>query len=249
MKVRRFTPAGAAAFSDFVLAARADAKAGLDIAPLPHNLIWNDELSAPADYDLPEGEPIFSTKLAIGEFVSSFVPESAHETAREDAPLWTWLAARYFDQLTAGRRKIKEPRAYLAGLTFQDFYRHLILGPYFVYSSAREDPSRVEVLLYDEPTTMNEVMVQVGSYQTLMQNPELQKLLQRLYFDERRGRIKRGAGGKEAGSPRRLMTFIRQIELNFDLRSIGADQFWSMLPPEFGRFKTESASTRGRPMT
>ena len=117
-------------------------------------------------------------------------------------------------QITSNRRKIKEPRAYVAGISFQEFYRHLILGPYYLYFTARDNPDRVKVLMYDEPTTMNEVMVQFGSYETLMQNRELQSMLQRLYFDEARQRIKKGAGGKGAGTPRRLMDFFRQIELH-----------------------------------
>ena len=44
--------------------------------------------------------------------------------------------------------------------------------------------------------------------------------MQRLYFDEEAKKIKKGAGGKEAGTPRRLMDFFRQIELNYDLLSI-----------------------------
>ena len=84
---------------------------------------------------------------------------------------------------------------------------------------------------------MNEVMVQFGSYQTLMQNKGLQAVVQRLYYDPEKGRIKRGAGGKEAGTPRRLMDFFRQIELNYDLQSVSESKFWDMIPAEFSKFK------------
>ena len=147
------------------------------------------------------------------------------------------MGARYFNVLTMQRTKIKEPRAYLADIGYQGFYRHLMLGPYYVYFMAREEPERVRVLLYNEPTTMNEVMVQFGSYQTLFQNPELQRVMQLLYFDKSKGRIKRGAGDKVNGAPRRLMDFFRQIELNYDLRSISAERFLAMLPREFNKFK------------
>ena len=142
-----------------------------------------------------------------------------------------------FDQITNGRKKLKEERAYVAGLSFQEFYRHLVLGPYFIFFNAKEDLSRIQVLLYDDPTTMNEVMVQFGSYQTLMQNKGLQAVVQRLYYDPEKGRIKRGAGGKEAGTPRRLMDFFRQIELNYDLQSVSESKFWDMIPAEFSKFK------------
>lgn len=70
-----------------------------------------------------------------------------------------------------------------------------------------------------------------------MQNRDLQVLIQKLYYDEEKQRIKRGAGGKEAGTPRRLMDFFRQIELNYDLGSITEARFWEMLPEEFAKFK------------
>ena len=182
--------------------------------------------------------PIFPDKMSIGSYVSTFIPEDKHELARLDKEMWSWLAARFFDQITNGRTKIKETRAYIAGLTFQEFYRHLILGPYYIFYIARDNPDRVRILLYDDPTTMNVVMVQFGSYQTLMQNKEMQSVIQRLYFDEKLKRSKRGSGGKEAGTPRRLMDFFRQIELNYDLTSITEAKFWDMIPDEFSKFKT-----------
>jgi hypothetical protein len=239
MKARRFTDQGLAAFSEYVAAARVDSKARVEVAPLPDKLLWTADFATETSFELPDAEPVFDSKFAIGEFVSGIVPEWAYEEVRTDAGFWTWLAARYFDQITGGRKKIKEGRAYVAGLSFQEFYRHLILGPYYLYFTARHDPERVRVLLYDEPTTMNEVMVQFGSYQTLMQNKELQAVIQRLYFDPARQRIKRGAGGKGAGTPRRLMDYFRQIELNYDLNSVTEAQFWSMLPREFEKFKQQ----------
>lgn len=242
MKVRRFTDSGMRAFGAWVEAARGANRRGESVDPVPAPLLFGENETALTQYELPEGEPEFKDKLAIGVFCCQLIPEPEHEIARSDAALWSWLAARYFDQVTLARTKIKEPRAYVASIGFQDFYRHLILGPYYIYFMSRDDPDRVRVLLYDEPTTMNEVLVQFGSYQTLLQNPELQTVVQRLYFDSNKGRIKRGAGGKTNGAPRRLMDFFRQIELNYDLRSIDAGRFWSMLPKEFEKFKGSQES-------
>lgn len=237
MKARRFTAAGNEAFLAYVLNAREAGRSRGSVPPVPPNLLTDPQYAEEMPYELPSRDPQFATKFDIGEFMTGIVPSSDFETVRVDGPFWSWLAGRYFDQLTADRSKVKETRAYVAGISFQEFYRHLLLGPYYLYFMARDNPERVRVLLYDEPTTMNEVMVQFGSYQTLMQNRELQTVIQRLYFDETRGRIKRGAGGKGAGTPRRLMDFLRQIELNYDLGSIQADSFWNMLPKEFQKFK------------
>ncbi len=237
MKARRFNEAGLAAFSAYVVSSRDQFRQRLPIPPVPDTLLHDGTLSSETRYVLPSGEPDFDTKRSIGHFFSGVIPDAQYEEARSDVGLWSWLAARYFDRITKNRKKIKEERAYVACLSFQEFYRHLLLGPYYLYYTARDNPDRIKVLLYDEPTTMNEVMVQFGSYQTLMQNRALQEVIQRLYFDPARRRIRVGAGGKGPGSPRRLMDFFRQIELNYDLPSIAADRFWGMLPKEFAHFK------------
>ncbi len=237
MKARRFSEAGLEEFREYVLTARESARLGLPVPAFDREGLFDDQNSEEVPYELPEEEPNFATKLDIGAFITRLVPGGDFDKVRSDARFWTWLAALYFDQITKLRTKIKEPRAYIAGISFQEFYRHLILGPAYLYFTASDDPERVRVLLYDDPTTMNEVMVQFGSYQTLMQNKELQTVIQRLYFDEELQRTKRGSGGKSAGTPRRLMGFFRQIELNYDLASIKADRFWAMLPREFEKFK------------
>ena len=238
MKARRFNEAGIKLFEEYILKAKSAHKNKCLVEPVPEYLLSDSSLSQDTEFELPEALPAFSDKMSIGAYISSFIPESKHELARLDKEMWSWLAAKFFDQITAERTKIKEVRAYIAGLTFQEFYRHLLLGPYYIFYIARDNPDRVRILLYNDPTTMNEVLVQFGSYQTLMQNKEMQSVIQRLYFDEKLQRSKKGSGGKEAGTPRRLMDFFRQIELNYDLTSITEAKFWDMIPDEFSKFKT-----------
>lgn len=237
MIIRRFNSEGMRAFEAFILNARKQFKDGKAVDPVPQELILDTHYTIETEYEVSDGMVEFCDKMAIGKFFCSVFPDNDHDIIRIDKEIWSWLAAFYFDGITDQRKKIKEPRAYIASINFQDFYRHLLLGPYFIYFSARDNPERVRVLLYNDPTTMNEVMVQFGSYQTLMQNRELQQVIQRLYFDLKSKSIKKGAGGKEAGTPRRLMDFFRQIELNYDLSSIQEQRFWDMLPKEFDKFK------------
>lgn len=243
--IRQFTQDGIERFRAFVEVARSMSQGG-EVAPeVPAELLESDAFSSPTDFELPADRQNLTDKMGIGAYFCRVFPESEHHKVRLDAAMWSWLAAKFFDQLTDGRRKIKEPRAYVASIGYQHFYRHLLLGPYYIFFSAQDHPERVRVLLYDDPTTMNEVMVQFGSYQTLMQNPALQRVVQTLYFDSRTGRIKRGAGGKVRGAPRRLMDFLRQIELNYDLASITDARIFEMLPAEFSRFQDHSREGAG----
>jgi len=237
MIIRRFNQKGIDAFREYIINAKNNSKVNSPVEPIPESLLISELLTEATIYSLPTLPEVFNTKLQLAEFVDKIFPTNKYDEVRIDIGMWTWLAAVMFDKITNNRKKLKEERAYVAGLSFQEFYRHLILGPYFIYFNAKGDLSRVQVLLYDDPTTMNEVMVQFGSYQTLMQNKDLQSVVQRLYFDTTRGRIKKGAGGKEAGTPRRLMDFFRQIELNYDLSSVDESKFWEMIPSEFSKFK------------
>src|SRR4051812_44471375 len=123
-------------FGTFVSNARASNRSGTDVPAVPAQTVYGDGVTEATDYHLPDQDPSFSDKLSIGQFFSRVIPQERHEEARMDVGLWTWLAAKYFDQITAARTKMKEERAYVASLSFQDFYRHLLLGPYYVYSIA-----------------------------------------------------------------------------------------------------------------
>jgi hypothetical protein len=239
MKIRRFNDAGLAQFRLVIADRRQSADAKRFVEPIPRELLESDEYTESTIFDLLPDRPVFQTKFDIADAIFRMIPARNFEVLREDAALWSWLAGWYFDEITNGRKKLKEVRAYyIAKANYQTDYRHLILGPCFVAMTARDDRERVRVLLYDEPTTMNEVMVQLGSYHNYLMNPVVQGVVRELYWDTSRGRTKRGSGGKDPGSPRRLMDYLHQLELNYDLRSISTDRLLSFLPEEFDKYRS-----------
>jgi hypothetical protein len=60
-----------------------------------------------------------------------------------------------------------------------------------------------------------------------------------LYFDEKTGRLKRGAGGKAGGSPRRLARVRQQLDVTWDLFDLTVERMLAILPNEFNRFKEQ----------
>jgi len=238
MKIRRFNEAGMLQFRQVIADRRQAAKAKRAVDPIPAELLQSDEYTTETRFLLPDAPAAFKTKLDICNAVFKMIPQGDFEAMREDAPLWSWLAGWYFDEITMGRKKLKEERAYVAMVDFEGSYRHLILGPCFVATTAKDDPERVRILLYDDPTTMNEVMVQLGSYYDYLMNPVVQGVVRELYWDPSRARTKRGSGGKLPGSPRRLMDYLHQLELNYDLRSISVERLLSFLPEEFDKYKS-----------
>jgi hypothetical protein len=237
MKIRRFNDAGLAQFRLVIADRRQSAKVKRSVEPIPRELLESDEFTESTIFNLLPDRPVFHTKFDIADAIFRMIPARDFEVLRVDAELWSWMAGWYFDEITNGRKKLKEERAYIAKAFFQNDYRHLILGPCFVATTARDDRERVRVLLYDEPTTMNEVMTQFGSHHDYLMNPVVQGVVKELYWDPSRGRTKHGSGGKNPGSPRRLMDCLNQLELNYDLRSISTDRLLSLLPEEFDKFR------------
>jgi hypothetical protein len=84
----------------------------------------------------------------------------------------------------------------------------------------------------------SDIFEQLAARQTIFGNKTIIAGAYKLYYDEAAQLPKKGAGGKGAGSPRRLVSFIQQIDLTYDLFACSAEQFLALLPKEFLKFQT-----------
>jgi hypothetical protein len=238
MKIRKFTPAGIEAYKQFLQSANASYSAGIKMPQVPQDILFSEANTLETEYELPGIPKAFDSKWELGRFIDSCIPAERHEHARSDGPMFTWLSAMLFDQTTNERKEeLREERAYIANTGYQHFYRHLILGPYFFYAITRDDPERSRILLYSTPDEVSEMLAQFGANRLLYSNRSLQEVLYRLYYDPKTKKMKKGAGNKTGGASRRFTAYLNQIGINFDLSSITSDQFMTMLPQEFDKFK------------
>ena len=239
MKIRRFNQAGIDAYKQFLEDAKTLFEAGNEIPPIPDSLLFSELYSTETDYMLSEVPKSFESKWALGKFIDSCIPADRSEHARRDGHMFSWLSARLFDQTTADRKEeLREERAYIASIGYLHFFRHLVLGPYFFYAITRDNPERSRILLYSKPDEVSEMLAQFGANRLLYSNRSLQEVLFKLYYDVKAQKMKRGAANKTGGGTRRFTAYLNQIGINYDLSSISAEQFMSMLPQEFNRFKT-----------
>jgi hypothetical protein len=74
---------------------------------------------------------------------------------------------------------------------------------------------------------------QLAARQFVISSPTLIETARRLYTDPRTGRLRRGAGAKGKGSPRRLALIANQLALTYDIQHMSADQLIKLLPREF----------------
>ncbi len=239
MKIRKFNPAGIEAYKQFIAVSKENFSAGMPMPKVPDALLLSDSLTSATEYDLPDIPKSFDSKWELGQFIANSIPENRFEHARTDGPMFSWLSALLFDQTTKERsEELREERAYIANTGYQHFYRHLILGPYFFYSITRDNPERSRILLYSSPDEVSEMLAQFGANRLLYSNRSLQEVLYRLYYDPKTKKMKKGAGNKTGGASRRFTAYLNQIGINFDLSSISTEQFMTMLPPEFDKFKS-----------
>jgi hypothetical protein len=162
-----------------------------------------------------------------------------HEIER-DRGLWTWLAVFAMDDLAPvvdGRRKLGErARWVLDAENWQRYYRHLLAGPYSIYSLYSENPNVAQALLANPVRTPGDVVEQIASRQDLVRAAGVMEATSRLYVGAN-GELKRGAAGKDSpGSARRLAEVLQQLDLTYDLQSLDAERVLQLLPQEFDRF-------------
>src|SRR5262249_13725938 len=120
---------------------------------------------------------------------------------------------------------------------WQHYYRHLLLGPYRIYSACGR-PKVGRVMLCNEFGSHGDFAEQIASRQELIVNPGLMELVDRLYFDPYLNKAKRGAAtGKRPGTLRRLIDLVNQLDLTYDLYTTTADELEQLLPKEFDRWR------------
>lgn len=236
MNLRRFTQAGIAAFSDYL------DKLKREPDRLPPIDILDDNVHS--DVVMPTrgmSTVMPQTRREIAEILSALLPTTAPLETAADIGLWSWLSLYYFNVLCpldrAGQRSPRELAAYIPEPgNFRRYYRHLLLGPYLIFEAHRDDPNRAQVLLCKPPHIIDDIVAQLASRYEYVTNPGIVGLATELYFDPTTGTTKRGAGGKGAGSPRRLADVLKQLDLTWDLFGMSIGDLRVILPGEFGRF-------------
>lgn len=179
----------------------------------------------------------FATKFAVAEYLARVFADMP--APAEDVGLWSWLALFYFDQLspvdTDGRRRPREDYHYIPSDEGWWRNRHLLAEPYRLFLLHRE---HARLLLYPPLHQHGAFIYDLGFRRDLITNKGLIEAIDLLYWDVKRNRPKRGATTEtRAGNIRRLITVIQQLDFNYDLYGMRAEEILRLLPPEFDAWK------------
>lgn len=236
MKLGQLTEAGLDLFSDYLVRARLG-----ESAEPPYAVLSDPDCSGTLSEGIEiDPERVFPNRFACAAYLDH-VLEGLPPGADRDVGMWAWLSLLYFDQVCPkgrdGRRKIGEQARYIpAPNAFQRFYRHLLLGPFLVHRAHRGRPTAAGAVLASPLYAPGDIVEQLASRQELVSNPAVMGVATKLYVTGNGG-LKRGAGGKGAGSPRRLVDIFNQFDLTYDLYAMSDDELLELLPKEFDRFR------------
>jgi hypothetical protein len=154
--------------------------------------------------------------------------------------LWAWLTFVMRDQLFKkskdGRWSVGEIHRWYPSdpNDWQKGQRHLVRMPVILLNSLGQNADH---LLCGSPSVLPEIREQLTSQQDMF-NPAFQQAARTLYFDDSTGALKRGAGGKSGGTPRRLAKVRQQLDVTWDLEELDPSNIIATLPAEFSRFKS-----------
>jgi len=235
-QIRRLNKDGIAAFASYLEIMR---KGGTD--PAPFQLLTDPAFSEELEENVTVERQVFKDPFERGSYLATTLNSFDRRQIAYDFRLWSWLALYFLDDLcaanAAGKREVLEDALYILGETFnhQRYYRHLLRTPWLAVADNGEN-GRI-LLINKLGGKRSEISEQLASRQGVFGNGTVIAGAYKLYYDAGAKTFKKGAGGKAGGSVRRLVTFIRQIDLTYDLRDCTPDQFLSLLPSEFDRFK------------
>lgn len=163
-----------------------------------------------------------------------------------DTGLWAWLTFVMRDQLFRkspdGSWMLGEVHRWYPSNPndWQKGQRHLVRMPVLLLQSLGD---AADHLLCGEPSRLPEIREQLTSQQDMF-NPVFQRVARALYYDDATGNLKRGAGGKTAGTPRRLARVRQQLDVTWDLEDLEPEKIIDLLPKEFDRFKPKALVAR-----
>jgi hypothetical protein len=215
--------------------------------PVPTELLISPAYTSVVDPVVSIEPRSFRDRYEFGVYLADRLTSLDRRAISRNSGLWTWLALYYFDQLCpadpSGARNVRSVQAYVLPVRYdyRIYYRHLVRTPWLVALDHREF---AKVLLIpaggseEAPlATRGEIIEQMASRQDYLGNAAIIEAAYRLYFDERKGKPRRGSGGSGGGSPRRLATILQQLGLTFDLGACRSETLRKLLPSEFDRWQ------------
>jgi len=212
----------------------------------PIELLDDPTTSQPITGDKIElGSGHFDNRFDFGSYLNSLLRNHDPATFSRDQGFWTAMALVWFDRLCPsvnGKRKPDQSYRYVLSGDYRHYYRHLVRTPWQLY---RDHGENARFLLTSDsakarkaPLAVHgEILEQFGGRQQVLSSKVIIKHANKMYLDPETKFPKRGVAGNGQGSARRFGFVLRQFDLTYDPASMTDEEFLTMLPSEFDRWK------------
>lgn len=236
-KLRILNDEGIRQFAEFI--------AGGASGDAPLDLLQNPETSGPfRGGDILLGGADFPDRYQFGIYLRTLFRKVDAASIVGDRYLWTSLALFWFDRICPrradGSRNPSREYSYILSNDYRHTYRHLIRTPWFMVTRHDENAKLLLIAPRENAHPLSvhgEIMEQIGGRQRVLASRPLMDAMNRLYFDMKTGRPRRGLAGRGRGSANRLGIVLRQLELTYDPDEMPDGEFLRILPSEFDHWK------------
>lgn len=236
MIVREFNENGITQFEAFLKDLRQNPRTGV-----PWNLLQDVSLTQVVTPNVQLEQRLFSTRADAAQYLSDKLKPIPEREVVDNRGLWTWLSLFFFDSVCPvgnSGRKVRSTEFYIYyPKNPHRAYYHLLCVPWRIVRMA---PRYCRLFLCGPVHQQSEVTQVVMKRLYLLRIPCIFEVLDRLYWDEPRGRPRRGIVTRGKVTPgdlrHRLPIRIRQLEKTYDLVSLSADQLIELLGDEFRQF-------------
>jgi hypothetical protein len=233
MIVRQFNDEGIRAFRAFLAACREN-----PALPVPREMLEDDRFTRVVRPEMEVSHRHLPKKADAANYLASVLEPLGEKDVLENSGLWTWLTLFFFDevcQAEGGQRRVKNDYHYVfEPKNSRHFYRHLLFISWRVLRTAG---NHTRLFLGSPLTTLDKMTTEVMKRLFLTRIPCIFEVLDRLYWDDKRGKARRGIVDSRTVKPgdlvHRLPIRIRQLEKTYDLFSLNAGQLLELLGNEF----------------
>jgi hypothetical protein len=180
----------------------------------------------------------FGTRRAAAVYLCDTLAPLPEEKVAMNGGLWTWLTLFFFDEVcpaSDGWRYVKNDYHYIfEPKSARHSYRHLL---FIAWRALKLAPEHNRLFLNGSVATLDHVTKEVMQRLYLTRIPCIFEVLDRLYWDNHRGRARPGITDPKTVKPgdlvHRFPVRMRQLEMTYDLFSLTADQLIGLLGDEF----------------
>jgi hypothetical protein len=260
-QLRIFTPAGMSEFQERWSTA-SEAGASLDVQDMIENTQWTKVISTEFIVEVRA----FANRKECGEYFDELFDAvqgdlNAHSIdPAESVELWTWLSAlwgKWLQQKDGKQLRLgnggplgEKSRWVFEPLNRRRYYRHLLAGPYLIVAANRDEPSRAQILLYNDVVTPNTRWVEtICGSEEVVTNKKLLSLFSQKLLDPQSGKPTAAAKAltrrasyfkkrnqDEAGNIDRLTQVYNQLARTWDLTVTDLQQMKNLFGDEFMEF-------------